>query len=175
MKSQTPAFRRSCPNLFTSISVLTSVSLGMCLTAMATPYTHHIPVQTSTAAVVGTWTGTSRCVGNRPTCKNETVVYRFIAVDGHPNQLRLLADKIIDGVRVPMGALVFEYDEAARELRGEFRRDQTHLLWTFKVTGDSMTGTLLVLPERSIGRDVNVHRVKDTDVPAAPAISEYDN
>src|SRR5262249_19809216 len=49
------------------------------------------------AAILGTWTGSSICVGNRPACKNEEVVYRFLAVEGQPQLVRLLADKIIDG------------------------------------------------------------------------------
>jgi len=35
-------------------------------------------------------------------------------------------------------------------------------------------GALLALPERSVGRDVKAHRVKDAEVPAAPAIHEYE-
>lgn len=31
----------------------------------------------SKSDVVGTWTGESLCVGNRPACQNEVVVYRF--------------------------------------------------------------------------------------------------
>ena len=44
----------------------------------------HEPHKASTLDfILGTWTGTSTCVGNQPACKNETVVYRFVAVDGH--------------------------------------------------------------------------------------------
>jgi len=134
----------------------------------------HAAQTTRLDTYVGTWTGTSTCVGNRPACKNEVVVYRFVPVDGHPNQLRLLADKIVGGNRVPMGALVCEYDERTGEIASEFRRGQTHGIWSYSATGDSMTGKLVVLPERSIGRDVKVHRVKDADVPAAPALGDYD-
>jgi len=102
------------------------------------------------------------------------VVYRFVALDDHPKQLRLLGDKIIGGKRLPMGALEFEYDEPTKTLRGEFTRGQTHGVWSFRVEGDAITGTLVILPERSVARDVKVHRVKDTEVPAAPAIHEYD-
>jgi hypothetical protein len=113
-------------------------------------------------------------VGNRAACNNETVVYRFVPVDGHPGQIRLLADKIVDGKRVPMGALVFEYDERTGKLICEFTRGNTHGIWSFSIAGESMTGSLEILPERSVGRDVKAHRVKDAELPAAPALHEYD-
>jgi hypothetical protein len=92
--------------------------------AIVRPATACLSGQTTLSSIVGTWTGTSTCVGNRPACKNETVVYRFVPIEGHPGQLRQLADKIIDGKRVPMGALVFEYDRETKTLRSEFNRGQ---------------------------------------------------
>lgn len=123
---------------------------------------------------VGTWTGSSTCVGDRPACKNETVVYRFVPVDGKPDRVRLLADKILEGKRVPMGALDCENDAANGRVRCEFTRGRTHGVWLYVVNGDAMTGTLEVLPERTIGRDVKVRRVADAEVPPAPALHEYD-
>ncbi|MFN7930046.1 MAG: hypothetical protein U0Y68_19410 [Blastocatellia bacterium] len=72
-------------------------------------------------AVLGTWTGESICVGNRPACKNEVVVYRFEAVPGKPQVIAWLADKIIEGKRVPMGKLEFQYDEVKGRLSCDFR------------------------------------------------------
>ena len=102
------------------------------------------------------------------------MVYRFVPLEGHPNQVRLLADKIIDGKRVPMGALVFDVDERMGTLRSEFKRGQTHGVWSYTIADDSMTRTLVILPDRTIGRDVKVHRAKDNEVPEAPPLSEYD-
>jgi hypothetical protein len=126
------------------------------------------------AAVLGTWTGTSVCVGNRPACKNEEVVYRFVPVDGKPEFVRLLGDKIIDGKRVPMGALELRYDEADHSLTGEFMRGQTHGMWRFTVSGDAMKGNLFTLPDKTVARDVDVHRVRDDEVPPAPPLEEYE-
>src|SRR5690348_5109482 len=67
-------------------------------------------------SVLGTWKGESICVGNRPACKNEVVVYRFEAVAGKPGLVLFLADKIIEGKRVPMGKLECRYDEEKGEL-----------------------------------------------------------
>ena len=133
------------------------------------------PHQASTLDfILGTWTGTSTCVGKRQACKNETVVYRFIVLNGHPEQVRLLADKILEGKRVPMGALVFDVDQQSRTVRSEFRRGQTHGVWSYTVAGDAMTGALVLLPEGSKGREVKAHRAKEREVPEAPPLSDYD-
>jgi hypothetical protein len=124
--------------------------------------------------VLGTWKGESICVGNRPACKNEVVVYRFEAVAGKPGEVLLLADKIIEGKRVPMYKLEFQYNEARGELSCEFTRRQTHGLWQYKVSGDSLEGTLVLLPDRELGRRVIAKRVGEGEVPAAPARGEYD-
>jgi len=150
------------------------VAFSACRATSTTRTTSESAGQTTRSAILGTWTGTSTCVGNRPACKNETVVYRFVPVDGHPDQVRLLADKIIEGKRVSMGALVFDVDEQGGTLRGEFQRGQTHGLWSFTVAGDTMNGTLVVLPEGTVGRDVKVRRATDDEVPAAPPMSDYD-
>jgi hypothetical protein len=156
----------------TALAVIAAVSFWpMCQSALAKGAAHH---DSLLASVSGTWSGTSTCVGNRPACKNEIVVYRFIPIDGHPNQLRLYADKIIEGKRLPMGALVLDLNESARTLRGEFTRGHTHGEWSFAVKGDAMTGQLVILPERSIGRDVKVRKVKESEVPDAPPLSDYE-
>jgi len=125
------------------------------------------------ASPVGTWRGDSICVGNRPACKNEDVVYRFEALPGKPSMLIQFADKIIEGKREPMGKLEFTYDQAAGTLTGEFRRGQTHILWELTMSGDKMDGKLLILPERSVGRRVALKRVDENQVPPAPARDQY--
>ncbi|HJQ22950.1 MAG TPA: hypothetical protein VKA60_03465 [Blastocatellia bacterium] len=125
-------------------------------------------------AVLGTWKGESLCVGNRPACKNEVVVYRFEAVPGQADVVVLLADKIIEGRRVPMGKLEFQNDEAKGELSCEFTRGQTRGLWQFKVTGERMEGTLMLLPDKEVVRRVGVKKVRAEEVPTAPARESYE-
>ena len=125
-------------------------------------------------SVLGTWKGESICVGNRPTCKNEIVVYRFESVPGKPGVVLNYADKIIDGQRVPMGKLEFQYNEAKGELSCEFTINQTHGLWQFTVSGDTIEGGLVLLPGREPGRRVKVKRVSESEVPKAPAKKEYE-
>jgi len=121
----------------------------------------------------GIWTGTSTCMGNRPACKNETVVYRFLPVPEHPDQRRLLGDKIVEGKRLPMGAMLCDYDAASGTLRSEFFIGSYHGEWSFAIRGDDLTGKLLALPAGTQNRAVRAHRVKETEVPPAPPAEDY--
>ena len=132
------------------------------------------PSYVAAASVLGTWKGESICVGNRPACKNEIVVYRFESVPGKPGLVLNYADKIIDGQRVPMGKLEFQYNEAKGELSCEFTKNQTHGQWQFTVSGDTMEGGLFLLPGREPGRHVKVKRVAESEVPKAPGKEEYE-
>ena len=132
------------------------------------------PTHKAPPSVIGTWKGESLCVGDRPACKNEVVVYRLETVPGKAGVVLLLADKIIEGQRVPMGKLEFIYDEVRRELSCEFTARQTHGLWQFKVTGEAMEGTLILLPGREVVRRVKMKRVAEGEVPAAPAKEAYE-
>ena len=132
------------------------------------------PTRLTAPSVLGTWKGESICVGNRPACKNEIVVYRFEAIPDKVGVVLNFADKIIDGQRVPMGKLEFHYDEAKGELSCEFTRNQNHGLWQFTVLGDAMEGSLVLLPGRDQVRSVKVKRVRESDVPKAPGRNEYE-
>ncbi len=147
--------------------VVFAAALALCFVVARSQQAH--------SSAVGTWRGESICTDkSRTACKNEVVVYRFEEVAGKQNVLTLLADKIIDGRRVPMGKLECEYDEAAGTLSCEFTIRQTHGLWEYKVSGDTMDGTLVLLPARTLGRRVHVTRVSDDQVPAAPDRKEYE-
>ncbi|HSS18728.1 MAG TPA: hypothetical protein VLL54_01390 [Pyrinomonadaceae bacterium] len=126
------------------------------------------------AFVLGTWTGESICVGNRPACKNEVVVYRFEEIAGKPAAVTMLADKIIQGKREPMGKLECQYDESKGTVTCEFTIRQTHGLWQYQISGDTMEGTLVLLPNKEVGRRVKVKRVDDKELPAAPDRKDYD-
>jgi hypothetical protein len=159
---------RRAPSLLLALPLFVA-----CVVAAVSAQPSHDDVIADVTKVLGTWAGDSICVGDRPACKNEHVVYRFVAVDGRPGFVRQLADKVIDGKRVPMGALEFEYNDADGTLTSEFTRGQTHGVWAYKVSGDTMTGTLVILPDKTLGRRVTVRRVREDQVPKAPALEEY--
>jgi hypothetical protein len=125
------------------------------------------------SAVVGTWSGESICVSNRPACKNEVVVYRFEPVSGKSTALTLLADKIIKGKRIPMYKLDFQYDAAKRTLSCEFTKGHTHGTWEYKINGDTIEGTGIVLSSKSVARRVKLKRVREDQMPAAPDRESY--
>jgi hypothetical protein len=125
------------------------------------------------SSVVGTWTGESICVGHRPACKNEIVVYRFEPVAGNSTLLTLLADKIIKGKRIPMYRLDFQYDESRRTLSCDFTQGHTRGTWEYRIAGDSMEGTGVVMASKSVARSVKVKRVREDQVPAAPDHDSY--
>ena len=127
----------------------------------------------SAAGITGTWSGQSVCVGKRPACKNEVVVYRFEPVAGRSTLIPLLADKISKGKRVPMYRLDFQYDEVRHALSCEFTQGHTHGIWEYKVDGDSMEGTGILLPGKSVTRRVKVKRVREDQMAAAPDRDSY--
>jgi len=127
----------------------------------------------SAAGVTGTWSGESVCVGNRPACKNELVVYRFEPVVGRSTLITLLADKIVRGKRVPMYKLDFQYDEARRTLSCEFTQGYTRGTWEYRITGDTMEGAGMVSSGKSVARRVKVKRVREDQMPAAPDRNSY--
>jgi hypothetical protein len=125
------------------------------------------------SSTVGTWTGESICVGNRPACKNEVVVYRFEPVAGKSTLVTLLADKIIKGKRIPMYKLDFQYDESRRTLSCDFTQGRTRGTWEYKISSDSIEGTGIVLAGKSVARRVKVKRVREDQMPAAPDRDSY--
>ena len=144
------------------------------IVTFSSTWTSARPAPQMRASVMGTWTGQSICTGNHPACKNEVVVYRVEAIPDKPGMVTMFADKIIGGKREPMGKLDFQYDRTREALSCEFVRGRTHGLFEFKMTGDTMEGTLVLLPEKSVGRRIKVRRVTEDQVPPAPDRKEYD-
>ncbi|MFL5383196.1 MAG: hypothetical protein ACJ8GN_11815 [Longimicrobiaceae bacterium] len=97
----------------------------------------------------GTWRGTSICTPGHPACHDEVVVYRIRAVR---ERFEISASKIVQGQEEFMGDITCDY--AA----------DTHVLscptsygsWSFTITGQTMTGTLVARGE--LYRRVSVSR-----------------
>ena len=132
------------------------------------------PSSQSNANILGTWKGDSICVGsNRPACKNEVVVYRFEEISGKPGKAMMFADKIVGGKREPMGKLECSVTGGS-DVSCEFNINQTHGLWHYTLQGQSLDGTLVLLPRKELIRTVNTRRANEADLPAAPAKSDYE-
>lgn len=59
-------------------------------------------------------------------------------------------------------------------MAGEFTKRQTHGLRQYSVSGESMEGVLILLPDKSVWRRIKVRRVDPKQVPHAPARELYD-
>jgi hypothetical protein len=67
-----------------------------------------------------------------------------------------------------MYKLDFQYDETRRTLSGEFTQGRTRGTWAYRITGDTIEGTGIVLSGKSVARRVKVKRVREDQMPAAP-------
>ncbi|HKG59216.1 MAG TPA: hypothetical protein VKB05_05500 [Pyrinomonadaceae bacterium] len=153
--------------------VLRALIIAAFITSLAGSGKAQMARAMNASSIVGTWTGESICVGNRPACKNEIVVYRFEPVAGKPTLVTLLADKILKGKRIPMYRLDFQYDESRRTLSCDFTQRRTRGTWEYKITGDLMEGTGIVTAGKSIARRVKVKRVREDQTPPAPDRNSY--
>ncbi len=112
--------------------------------------------------IVGTWRGRSACVDRQaaPACNDEEVLYEIAANPGQTDSVTVTADKIVDGKRVPMGALDFTYEAASRSWTSEFENPRSHALWRLSVSGTTLSGTLTLLPSKAVVRRLDLHKAK---------------
>jgi hypothetical protein len=112
--------------------------------------------------IVGTWSGSSVCVDRQaaPACNDEQVVYDVNANPGKPNTVTVKADKVVDGKRVSMGALVFTHDAKSGSWTSGFDTPRFHALWRLTVNGAMLTGNLTLLPSKAVVRKINLRKDK---------------
>lgn len=106
--------------------------------------------------IIGDWTGESICVGEVGACHDEQVVYHLSVSKSDARKFTLAADKIVNGKPDPMGEIDFSYDAANHILTGEFQNSRNHLLIQYTVKGNMMWGTMMLLPERRVVRQIRV-------------------
>ena len=108
--------------------------------------------------LVGDWAGESVCGGGIPSCHDEHVVYHITKPPDERGNVSIAADKIVNGKPEPMGVIELKYDAERRTLTGELKNNRYKGVWEFKVEGDTMEGTLTILPN-TIGRRIKVKKV----------------
>jgi hypothetical protein len=114
-----------------------------------------------TDEIVGTWRGSSTCVDRvaAPACNDEQVVYEVVASPDAPERVTIKGDRLVDGKRVFMGDL--EYTPAKDgSWTAEFQSPRMHSQWRIVVSGDSMTGTAILLPSKAVVRRLALQREK---------------
>ena len=117
--------------------------------------------QTNEASkIYGTWTGESICANKKkfPACKDEQVVYHFSKSTADAAKIHLAAEKIVNGTNELMYEQEFTFDAAQNTLTGEFTVNRFHGVWEYKVAGDTMEGTLKILPEKTLARQIKVKK-----------------
>ena len=115
------------------------------------------PVLPGVAAVVGTWEGESLCAVPNSPCHDEHALYRIAAGKKNPAQLNIDGYKIVNGSPQFMGALLCLYrtEQAQLTCTGNTSKQDD---WQFRVSGDSMTGTLTLGAEKMLYRRITLHK-----------------
>ena len=110
--------------------------------------------------ILGTWRGTSTCADLKraPACKDEVVIYDFRPSTETKGAVTLDAKKVVDGAAVPMGNLDLTLDPGTSRWSGEFQNSRVHVVWSYQVNGDAMTGTCEEFSSKAVLRRVAVKR-----------------
>jgi hypothetical protein len=110
-------------------------------------------------AILGSWRGSSICVdpARDTACRDEQVIYHVDSAVGPSGPVRMVADKVVNGSRQPMGGFQLSYDPATHVWSADLRM-RVHARWSFEPNGDQMVGTLTDLPSGRLIRRVAVRR-----------------
>lgn len=87
---------------------------------------------------VGVWRGDSKCVTGAPSCHDEQVVYYIESISGKTDEVKIRADKIVDGKAITMGVGPWTYDAGQQALSFRWNQQQWHLI----LHGEQMEGAL---------------------------------
>ena len=115
---------------------------------------HNTSAQTSSLA--GDWSGESICVGETGACHDEQVVYHISVDAGDATKVKIAADKIVNGKPERMGDIILKYDSGKHTLIGDLVGPRYRGVWEFTVKENMIWGTLSLLPERRIVRQIRV-------------------
>ena len=88
----------------------------------------------------GVWKGTSLCQVKNSPCHDEIVVYH-ISKGSTDKSYEVIANKIVNGKEENMGTIPFTYDDKQKIfISADSARNAR---WEFKITGNTMKGTLM--------------------------------
>ena len=134
--------------------MISRVAAGLAL-ALLLPRTPQTPV----AAILGTWRGTSICVDRQVdrACRDEAVIYEVDSASSSRGPVRMRADKVVGGVRQPMGVLRLGFDSTTQIWSAELTA-RLRARWSFAVKGDVLEGTLTELPSGRLVRRATARR-----------------
>ncbi len=104
----------------------------------------------------GDWSGESICVGEVGACHDEQVIYHISVDSADATKIKIAADKLVAGKPEWMGDIQLKYDAGKNTLTGDLEGPRYHGVWEFTVKGNKIWGTLSLLPERRIVRQIRV-------------------
>jgi hypothetical protein len=109
--------------------------------------------------ILGTWRGTSICVDRAaaPACTDETVVYELTPGKA-PGTVHWVADKTVNGQRLPMGELDLIYDAADARWEATFTNPRVTVEWWLSVAGPTMTGGARLMPTKQTVRKIDLKK-----------------
>lgn len=97
----------------------------------------YAPTAIAGDGIAGDWTGESICTVRPPPCNDEHVICHLSEPDAGDN-LKLRADKLVNGKPEDMGTLDCTYEAKSSRLNCQMKNG----VWDFAVAGKRMTGTL---------------------------------
>jgi hypothetical protein len=100
----------------------------------------------------GDWKGESIVVAKGTVAKDEVVVWH-LSKGRAPGNVRVSADKIVNGRSIPMGTGEWQYDVATNSITWQ----SGPRLWKVTADGNTMKGTL-TLPDGTVFRRVSLTR-----------------
>jgi hypothetical protein len=104
------------------------------------------------ANLVGDWKGQSSVQPKNTRARDETVVWH-LKKGNAPGKLLIRADKVVNGKAVNMGTLEFAYDQAQKLIVCRYE----HGVWSLRVNGKSIEGTLTT-PDETVIRRVSLEK-----------------
>jgi hypothetical protein len=117
-----------------------------------------IVAESQTVSLAGDWIGESICFGDNPSCHDEKVVYHISVDPSDSTKVKIAADKIVNGKPEFMGDIFVKYDAAKQTLTGDLQSPRYRGVWEFTITGNTIEGSLVILPDKKIGRRIRVTR-----------------
>jgi len=151
---------KNCEMIFSRVSLLVAgMAVCVCVARGQT--------EIGAAKLVGDWTGESICVGEIGACHDETVVYHISLDASDLTKVKMRADKIVNGKPEWMGDIDLKYDAKNNTLTGDLTSPRYRGVWEFTVKEYIMWGTLSLLPEKRIVRQIRVTRNRPNQGPIA--------
>ena len=115
-------------------------------------------LQASDKAVLGSWEGESKCMVPDSPCRDEHVLYQIAENKKDSFKLDMDGYKMVDGAPVFMGTLTCHFESKTAALSCTSSNMESND-WEFRITGDTMSGRLMVDHGKTLYRRVSLRRV----------------